>query len=78
MPWHSDVYCVNAQRGNGRNKIKFYRLFKTSFHVEPNCMLVLNRSQRGTIATFRSGTAQIRDIIMFCKRIENVQSVTLL
>ena len=59
MSWHADVNRVNAQRGNGRNKLRFYRLFKTSFHVEPYCKLVLNRSHRGALAKFRSGTAPI-------------------
>jgi hypothetical protein len=53
MSWHAGVNRVNAQWGNGR----IYRLFKTSFHVEPYCKLVLNRSHRGALARFRSGAA---------------------
>ena len=57
--WRSDINRVNANRGNGRNKLRFYRCFKHSFETEPYCKSVLNRAHRGAIAKFRSGTAPI-------------------
>lgn len=57
--WRNEVHRINSNRGNGRNKLRFYKCFKQTFEVEPYCKTVLNRTHRGAITKFRSGTAPI-------------------
>ena len=57
--WKSDINRVNAKRGNGRNKLRMYRLLKQDFGTE-KYLSILNRSYRSAMSKFRSGTAPIR------------------
>ena len=57
--WTADINRENARTGNGGNKLRFYRTFKQVFNVESYCKIIFNRSHRGALAKFRSGTAPI-------------------
>ncbi len=57
--WHNDVNRDGSRTGNGGNKLRLYQTFKQSFGTESYCKDVFNRSHRGALAKFRSGTAPI-------------------
>ena len=51
---------MNAIRGNGRNKLRTYRLFKTDFEVESYCKIRLPIAHRSAFAKFRCGVAPLK------------------
>ena len=57
--WTADLNRQNARAGTGWNKFRFYRTYKTDFNVETYYKTVFNRSHRGALTKFRSGTAPI-------------------
>jgi len=56
--WRTAVNRVGAVRGNGRNKLRTYRLFKSDIGSE-QYVNIRNRHHRSALAKFRSGTAPI-------------------
>jgi hypothetical protein len=58
--WHQSIMREGARRGQGRNKLRTYRLFKQQFRTECYVKQVTNKSHRRALALFRSGTARIR------------------
>ena len=46
--------------GRGRNKLRLYKLFKSSYNVEEYCTLTLPLSHRSAFSKFRLGVAPIR------------------
>ena len=57
--WKQEINRENAKRGAGKNKLRTYRLLKQDYAPE-EYVLLMNRSHRGAMAKFRSGTAPIR------------------
>jgi hypothetical protein len=58
--WSNEVNRVRARRGQGLNKLRTYRLFKSEYKVEGYITCVMGRAQRRALAQFRSGVAPIR------------------
>jgi hypothetical protein len=59
--WLSDVMRENARTGNGRNKLRTYRLFKTVFKTESYVKSkYMSRGLRSCLAKFRCGVAPLR------------------
>ena len=58
--WRDDVNRDTSKSGNGGNKLRTYKCFKSTFDVEFYCKRVLSAKHRGALAKFRSGTAPIR------------------
>ena len=56
----ADVNSESSRSGNGRNKLRTYRLFKSEYKVEKYCKLLLSYSHRSAFAKFRCGVALIR------------------
>ncbi|MES9880789.1 MAG: reverse transcriptase family protein [Sedimenticola sp.] len=57
--WSADVSRVDSRTGRGGNKLRLYMTFKHEYCVESYCKQVFNRSHRGALSKFRSGTAPI-------------------
>ena len=55
----ADINRESSRSGTGGNKPRLYKTFKQNFEVETYCTSVYNRSHRGALAKFRSGTAPI-------------------
>ena len=51
--WLNDINRPESKRGNGRNKLRTYKLFK---YVK----LIMQRSHRSSFAKFRMGVAPLR------------------
>ena len=51
---------VSSRRGNGGNKLRTYKLFKTEFEVEEYCKMLLPLKHRSAFAKFRWGVAPIK------------------
>ena len=58
--WKTSLNRTNAIRGNGRNKLRTYRLFKSEYEVESYCTIVLPICHRSAFAKFRCGVAPIK------------------
>ena len=58
--WFNTVNSESGRSGNGRNKLRTYRLFKSEFKVETYCKLLMPYSHRSAFARFRCGVAPIR------------------
>lgn len=58
--WTRDLERVSARRGNGRNKLRTYRLFKSTYCAEKYVRIVLPRNHRSSYAKFRMGVAPLR------------------
>ena len=58
--WFNTVNSESGRSGNGRNKLRTYRLFKSEFKVETYCKLLMPYSHRSAFAKFRCGVAPIR------------------
>ena len=58
--WHNDLRRVNGVNGNGRNKLRTYRLFKDHYQIENNCRLTLPFPHRSALAKFRCDVAPLR------------------
>ena len=57
--WFNDLQRVNAVRGQGRNKLRTYRLFKNDFATESYVQMNMSIAQRRAIAQFRTGVAPL-------------------
>jgi hypothetical protein len=58
--WSGEINRVAARRGQGLNKLRTYRLFKSEYRTEEYVVNVWGRAQRRALAQFRSGVAPIR------------------
>ena len=58
--WISDVTRPEARRGNGRNKLRTYKLFKTAYKEENYVKIIMQRNHRSAFAKFRMGTSPLR------------------
>ena len=88
--WSSMLNTVLSRWGNGGNKLRTYKLFKTEFQVEEYCEMLLPLKHRSAFANFRCGVAPIRiqtgryenlvfeeRICPFCSNIEDEMHVIL-
>ena len=58
--WYLDVNREHAVRGQGRNKLRTYKLFKNVFETELYVKQIMSRAQRSALARFRCGVAPLR------------------
>jgi len=58
--WTRDIERIEGVNGSGRNKLRSYRLFKTTYQVERYCSMHVSSSHRLAFAKFRCGVALIR------------------
>lgn len=58
--WSDCLNRVGSNSGNGRNKLRTYRLFKSNFEVERYCKIILPLQHRSAFARFRCGVAPLR------------------
>ena len=58
--WISDVTRPEARRGNGRNKLRTYKLFKIAYKEENYVKIIMQRNHRSAFAKFRMGIAPLR------------------
>ena len=58
--WKVSINRTNAIHGNGRNKLRTYRLFKTDYEVENYCKIRLPIAHRSAYAKFRCGVAPLK------------------
>lgn len=58
--WSNDVNRENARRGEGRNKLRTYKTFKTDYKTENYLNCIMPRCHRSAYAKFRCGVAPIR------------------
>ena len=58
--WKTVLNRTNAIRGNGHNKLRTYRLFKSDYEAESYCTIVLPFSHRSAFAKFRCGVAPLK------------------
>ena len=58
--WFTVINRETAIRGNGRNKLRTYRLFKTAFQKEKYVCSRISFSHRSSLAKFRCGVAPLR------------------
>ena len=88
--WSSTLNTETSRRGNGGNKLRTYKLFKSEFKVEVYCKMLLPLKHRSAFAKFRCGVAPIRietgryeglsieeRICPFCSNIEDEKHVLL-
>ena len=79
-----------SRRGNGGNKLRTCRLFKTEFNVEKYYIMLFSLKHRSAFAKFRCGVAPIKIktcqyenlaveecVCLFCNRFENEMHVRL-
>ena len=57
--WVKDIERTNAKRGQGMNKLRFYRLFKQTYGAE-GYVKALPFTERRSLAKIRCGVAPIR------------------
>jgi hypothetical protein len=58
--WINELERDNARRGEGGNKLRTYRTFKSSYTTEPYVQLLFPPRHRRAMAQFRAGVAPIR------------------
>ena len=58
--WSSAINREYAIRGEGRNKLRTYRMFKQTFNTEDYVKCVMPRNHRSALAKFRCGVAPLR------------------
>ena len=84
--WYNTINSESGRNGNGRNKLRTYRLFKSEYKIENYCKFLLPGSHRAAFAKFRCGVAPIRietrrfenlDIGHFCNVVEDESHVIL-
>ena len=88
--WSIMLNTDSSRRGNGGNKLRTYKLFKTEFKVEEYCKILLPLKHRSAFAKFRCGVASIKietgryeslaveeRICPFCRNIEDEMHVIL-
>ena len=57
--WKNDLMRENSKRGDGGNKLRFYRTFKRTFNPEKYITESVPRSHRRALGRFRCGTAPL-------------------
>ena len=60
LQWGHLVTREQSSRGTGGNKLRKYKLFKTSWETEQYVRLIMPQSHRSAFAKFRSGVAPLR------------------
>jgi len=58
--WTAGINRVDSKRGNGGNKLRTYRTFKTTIAPENYVLHPLPRSHRSALAKFRCGVAPLK------------------
>lgn len=58
--WLSEVNRVQARRGPGLNKLRSYNRFKSQYCSEAYVTVVMSRSHKSVLASFRCGTAPLK------------------
>ena len=58
--WEYALNSDSSRHGNGGNKLRTYRLFKSELKVEDYCKIVLPLKHRSAFAKFRCGVAPLR------------------
>ena len=58
--WHDAINRETGRSGVGGNKLRTYRIFKSSYETEKYCKVSLPVTQRAAFAKFRCGVAPIR------------------
>ena len=59
--WLQSINNVNAARGAGGNKLRTYKLFKTTYETEPYVSTnIIQRKYRSAFAKFRCGVAPLK------------------
>ena len=72
--WLNDINIPESKRGNGRIKLRTYKLFKQTYSEEIYVKL-MQRSHRSSFAKFRMGVAPLRIETERCERIAEVNRV---
>ena len=57
---NSEIHRDTGRSGNGRNKLRTYKLFKSRYEVEEYCELFLPVRHHSAFAKFRCGVAPIK------------------
>ena len=73
--WINDVTRPDARKGNGRNKLRTYKLFKTTYAEENYVKIIMQRNHRSAFAKFRMGVAPLRIETGRYERLEEEQRV---
>ena len=60
VEWKESVNRTTGIRGNGRNKLRTYSIFKTDYETENYCKLILPMKHRSAFAKFRCGVAPLK------------------
>ena len=55
--WINDVTRPDARQGNGRSKLRTYKLLKTTYAEENYVKIIMQRNHRSAFAKFRMGVA---------------------
>ena len=58
--WFARVNNVVGSSGQGRNKLRLYKSYKSQFETEPYCKLIMPPRHRSAFCKFRLGVAPIR------------------
>ena len=58
--WLNDIEMPESKRGNGRNKLRTYKLFKQTYSGEIYVKLIMQISHRSSFAKFRMGVSPLR------------------
>ena len=82
--WVDSIRSAIGPSGRGRNKLRTYCLFKTTYETETYCKIIMPLRHRSAFAKFRCGVAPLRietgryenkpleeRICPFCDEIEN-------
>ena len=68
--WQQELSRNSARRGEGENKLRSYRAFKTEYKTENDLTCLLSRRHRSAFSKFRCGVAPLR---LETERYENLQ-----
>ena len=58
--WKAELNRERARRGNGQNKLRTYRTFKSTYETETYVKIIMPFSWRSAFAKFRAGVAPLR------------------
>ena len=58
--WFNIVNLDHSRNSTGGNKLRTYKLFKSSVEVEKYCTMILPRNHRSALSGFKCGVAPIR------------------
>ena len=58
--WKNELSRERARRGNGQNKLRTYRTYKSSFETETYVKVLMPFAWRSSIAKLRTGVAPLR------------------